>query len=76
MDVEFTKPVHTLEFLETIERHLTGTSDKLEQFGTLFFVKRTHRPPEPLDLLRRGRIVVVFGVVLPIININFRQARN
>lgn len=54
MDVEPVDSVHTLEFLEAVEWHFTGSSDKLEQFGTLFLVEGTHCTPEPLDL-GRGR---------------------
>lgn len=52
MDVEPVDSVHTLEFLEAIERYFTGPGDKLEQFGTLLLVEGTHCTPEPLNLGR------------------------
>lgn len=50
MDVELAKAIHTLEFLETVERDFAGTSDKLEQLCTLFLIEGSDSSPEPLDL--------------------------
>jgi hypothetical protein len=38
MDVESTEAIHTLEFLEAVERYLAGSRDELQQLGTLLFV--------------------------------------
>ena len=76
MDVEPADPVHALKLLEPVERNFTGTGDELQQLGPFFLVKRAHRTPEPLDLRRRGRIVVIFGVHLPVIHVNFRKTRD
>lgn len=76
MDVESADTVHTLKFLEAIERHFTGASDELQQLGTLFLVERAHGTPEPLDLGRRGRVVVVLSVHLPVVHLDLGQTGN
>lgn len=39
MDIETVNPIHALQFLESIERHLTGAGDELQQLSPLFLVK-------------------------------------
>lgn len=72
VDVEPAEAVHALELLETVERHLAGSGHELQQLGALFLVKGPHGPPEPLYLRRRRGVVVVLGVVLPVVHVNFR----
>lgn len=74
MDVELAESIHTLEFFEPIERNFAGTTDELEKFGAFLFIERSDSTPEPLDLRRGCRVVVVFGIVLPVIHVNFGQA--
>lgn len=76
MDVEPVDSVHTLEFLEAVEWYFTGSSNKLEQLGTLFLVEGTYSTPEPLDLGRRCRIVVVLSVGFPVVHLNLGQTGN
>ena len=76
MDVEAVDSVHALEFLESIQRHFTRTRDELQKLGAFFLVKGSHRTPEPLDLGRRRRVVLVFRVALPVVHVNVRQARD
>ena len=76
MDVESTEAVHALKLLEAIERYFTGSSNELQQFGTLFLVVGSNSSPEPLDLRGRSSVVMILGIALPVININFRQTRN
>ena len=52
MDVEPAEAVHAFEFLETVERNLTSTCDKLQEFGSFFLIKGPDCSPEPLDLSR------------------------
>jgi len=73
MDIELAEPVHTLKFPEAIEWHFAGTSDKLKELGTFFLVKGTNGSPEPLDLRRRGGVVVVLGIVLPVVDVDIRE---
>lgn len=76
MDVESTEAVHALKFLEAIERYLAGSGNKLQQFGTLLLVVGSNSSPEPLDLRGRSSVVVILGIALPVVNINFRKTRN
>ncbi len=72
VDIEPTKPIHTLQLPETVERDLAGTGDELKKFGPFFFVEGADCTPEPLNLRRCGLVVVILSMVLPIININVR----
>jgi len=38
VDIESTEAIHALQLLEAVERHLAGSSDELQQFGTLLLV--------------------------------------
>lgn len=76
MDIESAETVHALEFFETVERHFARTGDELKQLRTLFLIVRAHRTPEPLNLRRCGRIVVVFSIALPVIDVNFGKTRD
>ena len=76
MNVEAVYAVHTLEFFEPVERNLAGSRDELKQLRTFLFVKRPDCTPEPLDLLRRGVVIVIFRIGLPVIDINVGETRN
>lgn len=73
VDIESTEAIHAFEFLEAVQRYLTGASNKLQQLGTLFLVVRTDCSPEPLDLWGRSCVIMILGVALPIVDINFRK---
>lgn len=62
--------IHAFELLEAIEWNLAGTSNELQQLGLLFLVKAANRSPEPLHLWRSRCVVRVFGVVLPVIDVD------
>jgi hypothetical protein len=74
MNVEPCKAIHALKLLEPVERHLGRARDELQEFGSLFLVKGADCAPEPDDLRRRGCVACVFGVVLPVINVDFWEA--
>lgn len=74
MDVESTKPVHTLELAEAVERYFAGSGNELKKLGSLFLVERAHGAPEPLDLCGRGGVVMILGIVLPIVHVDIREA--
>ena len=74
VDIELAESVHTLQFLEPVQWHFACTRHELQQLGALLFVKAAYSAPEPLDLRRRRGVVVIFGVVLPVINIYIRKA--
>ena len=76
MDVEAAEAIHALEFFEAVQRHFACAGDKLEELSAFLLVKRADGAPEPLDLWRRGRIIVVLSVVLPVVNVNIRQPGN
>ena len=76
VDVEFGEAVHAFELLETIERNLASTSDELQQLGALFLVEALDCTPEPLDLRRGLLVVVVFGVVFPVVDVDVGQTRD
>ncbi len=65
-------PFMPFKFLEAVQRHLGRAGDELEELCTLFLVERANRSPEPLDLLRGGRVVVVLSIALPVINVDVR----
>lgn len=75
MDVEAVDAIHALKFLEAIERYLAGSGNELKQLGTLLLVERSHSSPEPVNLRRRRRVVVVLSVCLPVIDIDIGQTR-
>jgi hypothetical protein len=70
MNVEFGKAIHTLKLLEAIEWNLGSTGDELQKLGLFFLVEAANSTPEPLDLWRGLLVVVVFGVVLPVIDVD------
>jgi hypothetical protein len=74
VDVESAEAIHALKLLEPVKRDLAGSSDKLEELGTLLFVVRTNGSPKPLNLRGRSRIIVILCVALPIVNVNLRKA--
>lgn len=76
MDVETVDAVHAFELFKPIKRHLASTSDKLQQLGQFFLVKRPNCSPEPLDLWRRRIVVVILRISFPIVNINVRETRD
>lgn len=76
MDVEPVDSVHALQFFEAVEWHFTGSSDELEQFGTLFLVEGTHCTPEPLNLGRGRRVIVILSVGFPVVHIDLGQTGN
>jgi len=76
VNVEATEAVHAFKLLETVERHLASSCDELKKLGSFFFVERPNCTPEPLDLRRGGGVVVVFGVVLPVVDVDVWQTRD
>ena len=76
MNVEATDAIHALKFLEPVQGHLTGSRDKLQQLCKLFLVKGSDGSPEPLHLRGRSRVVVVFRVASPVVNVNIGKTRN
>ena len=76
VDVEPAHAVHAFQLLESVQRHLGRARHELEQLGPLFLVKRPDRAPEPLDLLRRRRVVLVLRITLPVVHVDVGQARN
>lgn len=76
MDVELGEAVHALQLLEPVERDLARACHELEQLGLLFLVEAADRAPEPLDLWRRGLVVVILRIILPIVDVDVRQTRN
>lgn len=76
MDVEPGEAIHALKLLKAVERHLTSARDELQQLSALLLVVTAHGAPEPLDLWRGGRVVVIFGVGFPVIDINLGQTRD
>lgn len=76
MDVESVDSIHALELLEAVERHFARPGNELQELGTLFFVKRSHGAPEPLDLSRSGVVILVLGVPLPIVDVDFGKTRD
>jgi hypothetical protein len=70
MNVEFGKAVHTLKLLKAVEWNLGSAGDELQKLGLFFLVEAANSTPEPLDLWRSLLVVVVFGVVLPVINVD------
>lgn len=74
VDVESAEAVHTFKLLESVERDLASSRDELQQLGLLFLVERSHGAPEPSDLRRGSSVVVVLGIALPIIHVDFWQS--
>ena len=73
MDVELGKAIHALKLLEAVEWDLGSTGDELQKLGLLFLVEAADCTPEPLDLWRGLLVVMIFGVVLPVINVDVRK---
>jgi hypothetical protein len=74
MDIEPTKAIHALQLPKAIKRHLTRTRNELQQLSALLLIEGSDGAPEPLDLRGRGRVVVVFGVALPVVDFDFGEA--
>jgi hypothetical protein len=73
VNVESVDTVHALQLLEAIQRYLTRACDELKELSKLFFVERSHCAPEPLNLLRRRRVVLVLCIALPVVNVDIWQ---
>lgn len=73
VDIKSAEAIHSLKLSKAVERHFAGSSDELQEFGTLFLVERPDRAPEPLDLRRGGGVIMVFGMALPIVDIDIRK---
>ena len=71
MNVKAGKSIHAFKLFETIEWNFARTRDELKKFRPLFLVKGAYSAPVPLDLRRCSLVIVVVGIVLPVININF-----
>ncbi len=76
MDVEAAEAVHPFKLTEAVQRHFACTGDELQELRSLFLVEGANGTPEPLDLRRGGRVVMVFAVVLPVVNVDIRKSRN
>jgi len=70
MNVETVHAIHALQLLEAVKRDLARASDELQKLRSLLLVKGPDGAPEPLDLLRGRRVVLVLGVTLPVINVD------
>jgi hypothetical protein len=73
MNVELGKAIHALKLLEAVEWNLGSAGDELQKLGLFFLVEAANSTPEPLDLWRGLLVVMVFGVVLPVIDVNIGQ---
>jgi len=71
MDVKAGESIHAFKLFETIEWNFTCTRNELKKFGPLFLIKGSDSAPIPLNLWRRSLVIVVVGIVLPVINIDF-----
>jgi hypothetical protein len=76
VNVELGKAVHTLKLFEAVEWDLGGSGDELQELGLFFLVEAADSTPEPLDLWRGLLVVVVFGVVLPVVDVNVGKTRD
>lgn len=76
MNVESADTIHALQFLEAVQRHLGCARDELEKLGEFLLVEGPDSAPEPLDLRGAGRVVVVLGVGLPVVDVDIRQTGN
>jgi hypothetical protein len=76
VNVELGKAVHTLKLLEAVEWDLGSAGDELQKLGLFFLVEAADSTPEPLDLWRGLLVVVVFGVVLPVVDVNVGKTRD
>lgn len=76
VNVEAVDTVHAFQFFEAVQRNLTGTCDKLQQFGKFFFIKGSDCSPEPLDLRRRLGVAMILGIASPIIHIDVGKTRD
>lgn len=76
MNIEAREAIHALKLLEAVKGNFGSARDELQQLGALFLVKGADRSPKPLDLRRRGLVVVVLGVVLPVVHVDVGQTRD
>ena len=76
MNIELAESIHALEFLESVQWHFTRSCHELQQLRAFFLVETTYCTPEPLDLRRRCGVVLILGVVLPVVDIDVREARD
>lgn len=76
VNIELAETIHSLQLLEAVQRHFARARDKLQQLRALLLVEAPHGSPEPLNLWRTRRVVVILGVVLPIVHIDLRHTRD
>ena len=76
VNVEAVDTVHSLKLLEAVKGYLGRACHELDELGLLLLVKGTHRTPEPLNLWRCRRVVVILSVAFPVVHVNVGQARN
>ena len=50
MYLEFLEAIHPFKSSKPLQWNLACAGDKLEKLGTVGLIKRTQRPPEPLNL--------------------------
>ena len=50
VNLEFLDAVHALQRGKTLQRYLRRSSDELQKFGPVGLIKRSQRPPKPLNL--------------------------
>lgn len=76
MDVEATEAVHAFKLTEAVQRHFACARNELQELRSLFLVEGANGTPEPLDLRRGCRVVMVFAVVLPVVDVDIWKSRN
>lgn len=76
MNVESADTIHALQFLEAVQGYLGCARDELKKLCEFLLVEGPDSAPEPLDLRGAGRVVVVLGVRLPVVDVDIRQTRN
>ena len=60
--------------IKYLQRHFAGSHDELVEFGPVGLVAGAQRAPEPDDLQAGGRVLVVLGVGLQVVNVDVGQA--
>lgn len=67
------RPITTLQILETIDRDTRSTGSKLQQTRLLLGVPAADTLPEVLDDLVVLGVAAVIGVLLPVVDVDIRD---
>lgn len=68
--------LHSFEILEAVQGNFAGAGDELQQLRSFLVAHASDDAPKPGDLGAVRCVVVILGVSLPIVDVDFGQTRD